>query len=76
MFIKVERTDMKKGVWLMIGGAGLFIVSIAVHYITKVFTHGDEAMAVSLAIFVSPVLVLAGFAIYLLARFKKKPGSK
>jgi hypothetical protein len=67
---------MKKAVWLMIGGAALFIVSIAVHYVIKIFTHGDEAMAVSLAIFVSPVLVLAGFVIYLWARFKKNPGSK
>jgi hypothetical protein len=67
---------MKKAVWLMTGGAGLFVVSIAVHYIIKIFTRGDEAMAVSLAIFVSPVLVLAGFAIYLWARFKKKPGLK
>jgi hypothetical protein len=61
-----------KARWLMLGGAALFIISIAVHYIIKIFTHGDEAVAVSLAIFVSPILVLAGIAIYLIARFRKK----
>jgi hypothetical protein len=62
-----------KAIWLMIGGAALFIVSLAVHYIVKAFTHGDEAVAISLAIFVSPILVLAGIVIYLMARHKKKP---
>jgi hypothetical protein len=62
-----------KAIWLMIGGAALFVVSIAIHYIVKVFTHGDEAVAISLAIFVSPTLVLAGIVIYLMARVKKKP---
>jgi len=65
-----------KALWFMLGGAGLFVVSIAVHYVIKIFTHGDEAVAVSLAIFVSPILVLAGIAIYLVARFKKKAQPK
>ncbi len=62
-----------KAIWLMAGGAALFVITIAIHYIVKVFTHGDEAVAISLAIFVSPILVLAGIVIYLMARVKKKP---
>jgi len=62
-----------KAKWLMIGGIALFVISLAVHYTVKYFLHGDEAVAISLAIFVSPILVLAGIAIYLMARFKKKP---
>ena len=62
-----------KATWLMIGGVALFVVSLAVHYIVKAFTHGDEAVAISLAIFVSPILVLASIVIYLMAHVKKKP---
>lgn len=65
-----------KALWLMMGGAALFVVSIAVHYIIKIFTQGDEAVAVSLAIFVSPILVLAGITIYLVARFRKGTHTK
>ncbi|MBN1376694.1 MAG: hypothetical protein JXA01_11160 [Dehalococcoidia bacterium] len=61
-----------KAKWLMLGGAALFIISLAVHFIVKFFLHGDEAVAISLAIFVSPILILAGIAIYLMARFKNR----
>ena len=62
-----------KAKWLMIGGVALFVISLGVHYIIKIFTNGDEAVAVSLAIFVSPLLVLGGIAAYLMTRMRKKP---
>jgi hypothetical protein len=62
-----------KPVWLMIGGVALFVFSYVSHYVLGLFTGNLEATLISLAIFVSPILVLAGIVIYLLARKKKTP---
>lgn len=61
-----------KAKWLMLGGVALFVISLAVHYVVKFLLGADEAVAIGLAIFVSPVIVLIGIAVYLIARFKKK----
>jgi hypothetical protein len=61
-----------KAHWLMIGGAALFVISWAAHDIFKLFTSGWEATALSLLIFLSPVIVLLGIAIFLLSRIRQR----
>ncbi len=61
-----------KGQWLMAGGAALFVISWAVHDIFKIFTVGWGATAFSLLIFVSPIIVLLGIAIFIYSNVHKR----
>ena len=61
-----------KAQWLMIGGVALFVVSWAVHDIFKIFTNGWEATALSLVIFLSPLVILLGIVIFILARISQR----
>ncbi|MHB8086197.1 MAG: hypothetical protein ACYDHZ_10250 [Dehalococcoidia bacterium] len=61
-----------KGQWLMLGGAALFLVSWAAHDIFKIFASGWEATALSLFIFISPLIALLGIVIFLLSRVRQR----
>ncbi|GEM_PF-788609 len=65
-----------KGKWLMIGGAALFLLSWLAHDIFRLFSSGWGATAISLVIFVSPIIVLAGIVVFLRGRAKQKSQKK
>lgn len=56
----------------MLGGAALFVISWAAHDIFKIFTIGWEATALSLFIFISPLIALLGIVIFLLSRVRQR----
>jgi ABC-type thiamin/hydroxymethylpyrimidine transport system permease subunit len=62
-----------KAVWLMIAGASIFLVSFLFHYLVSTYTGKDEAYIISLGMFISPLLVLAGIVIYIMTERKRRP---
>jgi hypothetical protein len=56
----------------MIGGVALFMVSFTFHFLVSTFTGKQEAYIISLGLFISPLIILIGIALYIMANRKKK----
>lgn len=63
---------MKLYTWWMIGGVALFVVSFTFHFLVSTFTGKQEAYIISLGLFISPLIILIGIALYIMANRKKK----
>ncbi|MCX6005461.1 MAG: hypothetical protein NT082_07315 [Chloroflexi bacterium] len=63
---------MKLYTWWMIGGVALFVVSFTFHFLVSTFTGKQEAYIISLGLFISPLIILIGIALYIMANRKQK----
>lgn len=65
---------MKLYTWWMIGGVALFVVSFTFHFLVSTYTGKQEAFIISLGMFLSPLIILIGIALFIMANKKRNKG--